>query len=214
MFVALTPVWDGVVRLCIGKRKLVVGRTETDRSADLVALKTVLAGLTTPAMSTAADERFPLDALQRVSQIFLGSNSDCFDRTSPLIVAAPSALLSSLPMAVLIEPGSPRIEPNTPLGTVPWLGASHGLSTVVDAAHFIASRRMVTAHVFTKAFLGIGDPRLKGTLQSGETKVAAVMRGAKQGSVALTALDELPDTREELLQAVAALGESRSTLLR
>ncbi len=215
-FVTHAVAFGKLIRVCFDKEGFHASFSERDPQRDLIAIKTLLAALTNPAPSgSAIDRAFPLAEAKYLTSLTLGDDSRCVAQAETLI-AAPDPVFFWLPLHVLLDPArAATISSSDALATIPWLGASRGLSIVTDPRQFIASRAMASTSVAPLAFLGVGDPVLSGKTIDGSSQSELALRGVKRGGVSVLAeLEELPQTKRELERMASAFGPSSRLLLR
>ena len=153
------------------------------------------------------------------------------------LIVVSSGALANLPLSVLVmEPPAERIPPSSAAyRAAKWLGTQHAITVLPSVASLNALRASAKPSQAREAFVGWGDPVLKGTAACppvpaspdacpGETAVAqqltgvvrsAARRSATRGVVdveSLRAVCPLPDTAYELRCVARSVGASDSSV--
>jgi CHAT domain-containing protein len=205
-----------LLRLCVDGRELHVAVADIDLQKTIIAIKIVKAALTNPRPpSEELDSTFPIEATELLSNLLLGTDGDCFKDASYLIFA-PLPDMTTLPVNILLDPvrGERGGIRRDDFSNIPWLATAYGLSTVIDAKQFVASRKLRLKQDFSEPFLGVGAPKLSGKLRDGEGAKQFALRGTKlEGGVRLEELTELPETAGELSDLATVFGPNSEVLL-
>lgn len=148
------------------------------------------------------------------------------------MIFVPTGPMTSLPAQVLVtRPPAPGVSPQQALADAQWLIKRSALSVLPSVQSLQALRLLAPESGASRAFIGIGDPDLKGTAPpSGQrgavaaakpkkTKTASLAasrrfyRGSLADVRAVSALTPLPDTAVELKAIARVLGAKPEDLL-
>jgi CHAT domain-containing protein/tetratricopeptide (TPR) repeat protein len=158
---------------------------------------------------------FDLSRAHELYRLVLGPVAELINSKHHLIVV-PTGPLTSLPLQVLVkEP--PRLggTPEETFRRVPWLIRSQALSVLPSVQSLSALRKLATPGAASKPFFGVGDPILRGPLdsqqRSAHRQLAQPSRFYRNGLAdtrAVRELPPLPDTADELRSIAKLLGAS------
>ncbi len=213
VYVSPVGVFGRVLRICIDKARFSAVIEPYDAKRLLLAQKLVRSSLTNPVAGTATDAVFPVAEARYLSSVILGQDDLCLGKHRNVVFSLDASTIS-LPMGVLLDPAGPAVLAGSGLGAVPWLGLTRNIATVTDTAQLLSTRRLRGPSNLSRSFLGIGDPTLTSAIASGNDAVGNVLRGVRRNGINLDALDELPDTADELRSLASAFGPSSRVMLR
>lgn len=129
------------------------------------------------------------------------------------LIVIPDGALRSLPFSILVT-ARPRSDPKTPADhrSIAWLARQYAVSVLPSVSSLAALRQPGTTRSASAAFLGIGDPVLKGDPGAQPSpQLASPFRGA--GAAEIRELPALPETAGELRAIAKTLGASPDDLL-
>ncbi|MEY4029336.1 MAG: hypothetical protein RJA90_521 [Bacteroidota bacterium] len=180
-------------------------------------VKLLQAALSNPSPpSKEVDESFPIQAALRISKATLSPIKSCLVGANHLYFMQDESI-AGLPHAVLIDPNDKsfsNIDGNEKISNVPWLGLRYSVGVINGAYHLISSRDINYTKLVSSGFLGIGDPVLSGKTEDGVARGKSILRGISQSSISLRELEELPDTKAELINSARSYGVNSKLLMR
>jgi CHAT domain-containing protein len=173
----------------------------------------------TPASRAGVVQSFDLARAHALYRLVLGPLAEVLAPKRHLIVV-PTGPLTSLPLQVLLkEPAKSAATPQEGLRSAPWLIKSHALSVLPSVQSLSALRKLPGTSTANKPFFGVGDPVLRGPLESqgrsAQRKFAQPARFYRNGLADVRAVRELPplpDTAEELRSIAQLLGAPADAL--
>ncbi|MEQ8435371.1 MAG: CHAT domain-containing tetratricopeptide repeat protein [Oceanicaulis sp.] len=208
----------GGVVAAINQGGLVLDRlaiSQGDAVEAVAALRAALsagAGAYRSGPSSAADglSVFPADAAYRLYQGVFTPSIEAVAGGARTLVVQPDGPYASLPFSVLItEPGPETLSGARALRQAAWLARRQSTVQAIGLAPRGAEARRTRTR--PARLFAAGAPAFSG---GGETlELAAVLRGARADSEALSALPRLPGAQAELDRLAASFGAERTTVV-
>ena len=195
-------VWSWVVR----RESAVLHRADLGASALTAAVEALRSALTPELPPYPAAQAFEL------YQKIVGPVVPQLAGARRLIVI-PDGALQSLPFSILVTVPPPS-DPKTPADhrTIAWLARQYAVSVLPSVSSLAALRQPGVIGTASAAFLGIGDPVLKGDPGAQPSpQLASLFRGANAAEI--RELPALPETADELRAIAKTLGASPDDLL-
>jgi CHAT domain-containing protein len=182
--VAGAMVFGDFYKLCVSKNAFQLVRVPgTQELSEAVRneVRLLRAALTaTHAPSEQLDSQYPARAAVHLRELLLGGLESCLTGVSH-ISYVPFADMADIPLQALLEEMPPSKGNGYDLASAKWLLHRYDFSYISCLREFAATARLGTRTRGAQPFLGVGDPVLAGTGNSG-----------------LSALGELPETAAEL----------------
>lgn len=206
-----------LVGMCVGPERSWSARNALDSQAldrSVRNLRNFLSLESPP--DEAIDARFPVADMQRLTAALLAPLQECLAGAEHLFLHLGDEFDGISPQA-LFDPRQPLAQ-DAPVAALPWLGRALSVARVGGAHHLVASRQRSNGAVARPAalaggaFIGVGDPVLRGPDGPADPRWQVALRGVRRGGQPVTRLDNLPETREELVRLGQAL-ELPATLL-
>jgi CHAT domain-containing protein len=152
-------------------------------------------------LGTKATGGFDRKIAHQLYNALLAPAEDLLKDKSHLIVV-PSGALTALPFHVLLtEP--PSASRQTSLRSAPWLIRRHAITTLPSVASLGALRRKTTRPKTVKDYVGFANPvfggsRIRTAAVDAKRSFAGYFRGTRGDVSALSDLNPLPDTEDEV----------------
>ncbi len=206
----------GLLGLCIRSDRAEVVPSRVDipgLARDAKVLINSLTAAHTP--SESLDVQFPAEAAVRLHDALIRPFRGCV-RTGDHLIWAPGGAQLSLPLAALLTQQPARVDGGYDLAAAHWLVNEFSISVVPSVRGFVAARRIARRRRPGEfAFLGIGDPVLRGQTVDGIERGRVVLRGAASTtSGRLVDLQELPETSDEIQGARQVFAGRTEALVR
>jgi CHAT domain-containing protein len=160
------------------------------------------------------DRQYPVSAARFLYDALIKPAEGCWLPGDAIIWVGPP--IGALPLAALLTHGDAAGLQKTRLAEWPWLAREATLSQISTLSTLVALRRpqvsSVTGRARAPEFLGVGDPMFSGPSGAREGIAQLALRGAA-GAEKLSALPQLPDTREEITSSGTLFGNRQTLLL-
>lgn len=205
-----------LIGMCVSPGRSWSARTTLDPEAFSRSVRNLrnFLSLDSPPSQT-IDASFPVADMQGLTAALLAPLQDCFAQAHHLFLHLGEELDGISPQA-LFDPRQPLAR-DQPVASLPWLGREFSLARIGGAHHLVASRRrpatVPSPAATAGVFIGVGDPVLRVAQGSPDAQWKAALRGVRRGGQPVTWLDNLPETREELLRLKQALDLPATLLL-
>lgn len=200
---------NSAVHLCVSKTRAWYSRSDYSPDELSSALSRLNEALDVSSGSLPPLSSFPFNASLSLFNAFVKPVAPCLDSANHLIWRNSSDRIH-FPVSLLLDslPASGTDELN-----IPWFGRKYAISNVQSATSIIATRIRPRSRDFDGIFLGIGDPKFSSS--PGDRSETSVLRNvSKRRDGASVVLEELPETRDELLGIAKGLPERKNVLLR
>lgn len=204
---SFTLVPGGVAQMCVrrdGVRRRVGPLDARRMLLDLRALQGSLTAGHAP--SEDLDAQFPAEAAVRLYDLLIRPLDACL-KPGDHVLWLPNAGLFPLPLGALLERVPPKLGDGYDLAAADWFARRHAISYPGAASVVAAIRSAPAGETGYFDFLGVGDPIFSGATPAGEDRAKVLLRGAR-----LSALQPLPETRDELERSAAPFAAARVLL--
>jgi CHAT domain len=156
--------------------------------------------------SNEADSQYPAAQAVRIGKLLLGGLDDCLRRSPRVYVVASPDTVEQVPPAALLAEMPPAMGNGYDLRAAHWMIRDHAFVRTSSINAFVATKRLSRTRSATLDYLGVADPLLAPGNIPSATAVAS--RGG------LNALQELPETGDEVQRVANLFDKSRIRLLR
>ena len=156
--------------------------------------------------SNEADSQYPVAEAVRIGKLLLGGLEDCLRRSPRVYVVASPDTVDQVPPAALLAEIPPVMGNGYDLRAAHWMIRDHAFVRTSSINAFVATKRLSRTRHATLDYLGVADPLLAPASTSSATAVAS--RGG------LGALQELPETSDEVQRVADLFDKSKIRLLR
>lgn len=198
--IGVVPLVDRLAYLCI-RRDQVWFREGTRLQPNFfTSIKLLQAALSYsgPADET-IDRQFPISAATELYGTLLSPFEQCLHAVDSIIWTTDRAAVP-LPISALLTRTPSETEVSAGLASWPWAVKRFAITQVPLPSLIPALRGRLSVSASTQAFLGIGDPKLEGNADSGDSRFLVATRGAVNLRSS-TELPPLPETKDELLES-------------
>lgn len=200
------PIFGRLGKVCI-RADAVQSSTQAMDSTARTDARLLMAALTAahPA-SNEADSQFPAAPAVRLGKLMFGGLEDCLRKSPRVYLVSSPDTVEQVPPAALLAEMPPVLGTGYDLRAARWLVRDHAFVRTSSINAFVATKRLSRARSATLDYLGVGDPALA---PRGHSSGAAV---ASRGG--LNALQELPETGDEVQRVAGLFDKSKSRVLR
>ncbi len=192
------PLFGKLGKVCI-RRDGAAAALQQQVEGDATDARLLWSALTaTHAASIEADSAFPAEAAVRMRHLLFGGLDGCLKASPRVYHIAPRDLAEPVPPAVLLDAVPPRLGSGFDLRQARWLIRDHAFVRTASVETFVATKLLSRSRHATLDYLGVGDP---------------VLRPRQAATPSLAALQELPETTEELRRVAGLFDASRVRVL-
>jgi hypothetical protein len=201
-----TSMFGHIGKVCI-RADSVQSSTQPIDSAARDDARLLIAALTAahPA-SNAADSQYPAAEAVRLGKLLLGGLENCLGRSPRIYLVASPDTVEQVPPAALLAEMPPLMGNGYDLRAAHWMIRDHAFVRTSSINAFVATKRLSRTRSATLDYLGVADPLLAPTNSASAPAVAS--RGG------LNALQELPETSDEVQRVADLFDKSKIRLLR
>lgn len=212
-FVTLFPTMNGLGKLCITRKGMAYSTSRFEIEVVIGHMRLLELAMTAGhPPDPHLDSQFPANSALYLRDLLFGGLETCLVPGTSVTMALATSL-AGIPLGALLAEVPAQNKDGYDLANAKWLIKAFSFSLVVSARQFIAAAeqsRLATA--VSRAYLGVGDPALKGASLTQLTGTS-VVRGALTVPGSITEFAELPETAEELVGVAALFDANRADIL-